>query len=175
MKIILFVGVFVVIKAVEYFKRVYIYKKKIKIYQQENKLTSDELLLFKETMAVVKKQILFLESAESKSKALLAIEKKEKGVASAKLIFKELMKEPQAMTELEQFLYRKLPSLVEASEKLVEIQESKLSTSEIEKSKKVILDTISSISASITDDYEAIVQEDSEDIYLSKKLIEGKK
>ncbi|OEG09740.1 hypothetical protein BCR21_14500 [Enterococcus ureasiticus] len=164
----------VLIKGIEYFKRMYTYKKRIKTYQKHNCLTSDELLLFKETMSITKKQIILFETTISKSKVLMKIETKEKGLQSSKLLFDELMKHPKEMTELEQFLYIKLPGIVEATEKFIQIQNAQLSTSEIEKSKARVLETISSISASITDEYEEIIQEDSEDIYLTKKLIEGK-
>nr|WP_179190330.1 5-bromo-4-chloroindolyl phosphate hydrolysis family protein [Enterococcus sp. 4G2_DIV0659]OTO09525.1 hypothetical protein A5880_000204 [Enterococcus sp. 4G2_DIV0659] len=159
MKIIGLLVLLVFLKGIEYFRRLYTYKKRIKTYQKNNQLTSDELQLFKETMFIAKKQIIRLELMTSKSTILMKIEKKEKGLHSSKLLFDQLMKHPKEMTELEQFLYTKLPSIVQATEKFIQIQDAELSTTEIKKSKTMIIETISSISASITDEYEEIIQE----------------
>ena len=174
MKIIGFLLLLLILKGIEYFARVHAYKKRIKEYQKKNELTTDEIVLFKETMSIAKDQIILLELTINKSKALMKIETKEKGLGSSKLLFSELMEQPKRMTELEQFLYIKLPGIVEASEKLIQIQEAQLSTADIERSKKMIMETITSYSSSITDEYEEIIQDASEDIYLTKKLIEGK-
>ncbi|NSS18222.1 hypothetical protein HRG19_17925, partial [Enterococcus faecalis] len=61
-----------------------------------------------------------------------------------------------------------------ASERFLSIKEDKLSTEEITLATNGILSTIRVLSESITDDYEKLVSEASEEISLSKKLVERK-
>ncbi|NSS18224.1 hypothetical protein HRG19_17935, partial [Enterococcus faecalis] len=61
-----------------------------------------------------------------------------------------------------------------ASERFLSIKEDKLSTEEITLATNGILSTIRVLSESITDDYERLVSEASEEIALSKKLVERK-
>ncbi|HDT8010657.1 TPA: 5-bromo-4-chloroindolyl phosphate hydrolysis family protein, partial [Enterococcus faecalis] len=98
----------------------------------------------------------------------------ELGVASAKGIFKHLVKYPEAITHFSDFLYHKVPEILRASERFLSIKEDKLSTEEITLATNGILSTIRVLSESITDDYERLVSEASEEIALSKKLVERK-
>ena len=147
------------------------YKENIRKYQTKHGLTDSELNLFKETLGEAKSLILRWEEANKGIKELTIVEKKESGLKSAKEIFRELMKHPQKILQLNEFLYIKLPEIVEASERVRQIREANLSTKEIETAVKSMVQTINAISASITDDYEEIIQEDSEEIALTKKII----
>ncbi|HAP4936133.1 TPA: hypothetical protein IUX77_002447, partial [Enterococcus faecalis] len=68
----------------------------------------------------------------------------------------------------------KVPEILRASERFLSIKEDKLSTEEITLATNGILSTIRVLSESITDDYEKLVSEASEEIALSKKLVERK-
>ncbi|MGX7238701.1 hypothetical protein RV11_GL001399 [Enterococcus phoeniculicola] len=147
------------------------YKENIRKYQTKHGLTDSELNLFKDTLGEAKALILRWEEANKGMKELTIVEAQESGLKSSKEIFQELMEHPQKIHQLNEFLYTKLPGVVEASERVRQIREASLSTKEIEASVKSMVQTISVISASITDDYEAIIQEDSEEIALTKKII----
>ncbi|KAF1299629.1 hypothetical protein BAU15_00610 [Enterococcus sp. JM4C] len=147
------------------------YKENLRKYQKEKKLTDSELQLFKETLGEAKELILSWEETNKGIKSLNMIEAQELGLKSSKEIFKELMEHPKEINQLNEFLYIKLPGVVDASKRVRQIYEAGLSTPEIDESLKSMQHTIEVISRSITDDYEAIVQEDSEEIALTKKII----
>ena len=86
----------------------------------------------------------------------------------------DLEKYPEAITHFSDFLYHKVPEILRASERFLSIKEDKLSTEEITLATNGILSTIRVLSESITDDYEKLVSEASEEISLSKKLVERK-
>ncbi|MDT2680021.1 5-bromo-4-chloroindolyl phosphate hydrolysis family protein [Enterococcus gallinarum] len=163
-----------VLQGKNHWKNNKIYKENIRKYQKKHELTDSELNLLKETLGEAKALILRWEAANKGSKELASVEAKEGGLKSAKEIFQELMEHPQKMHQLNAFLYIKLPEIVEASERVKQIRETSLSTKQIEASVKSMVQTIEVISASITDDYEAIIQEDSEEIALAKKIIGDK-
>ena len=125
-------------------------------------------------MDELKKQIIYLNELTNKSRNLKKIEQVKLGVASAKGIFKHLVKYPEAITHFSDFLYHKVPEMLRASERFLSIKEDKLSTEEITLATNGILSTIRVLSESITDDYEKLVSEASEEISLSKKLVERK-
>ena len=125
------------------------YKKNLKKYQTTHHLTASDLEMYQRIMD-------------------------ELGVASAKGIFKHLVKYPEAITHFSDFLYHKVPEILRASERFLSIKEDKLSTEEITLATNGILSTIRVLSESITDDYEKLVSEASEEISLSKKLVERK-
>ena len=128
------------------------YKKNLKKYQTTHHLTDSDLEMYQRIMD----------------------EQVELGVASAKGIFKHLVKYPEAITHFSDFLYHKVPEILRASERFLSIKEDKLSTEEITLATNGILSTIRVLSESITDDYEKLVSEASEEISLSKKLVERK-
>lgn len=143
-----------------------------KKYKETHQLSDQDLELFKKTMGEIKNQILELEAATNKNKDLKKIEHTESGIKSAKEIFLELMAEPNDLTKYGDFIYKKLPSMLDACTRLNKIEETGLNSKEIRESVTSILETVTFISASITDEYERIVKEDSEEIALSKKIID---
>lgn len=146
-------------------------QQKIKEYQEKHQLTKADLQVFRQQMRELKENIIQLEQITQGNTDLKKIEKAEAGLASAKEIFQELMAHPNDLTKYGDFSYKKLPSLLDASVRLEEIQKSNLQTPEIKISLTRIKETIQFISASITDDYERIVAEDSEEIALAREYI----
>lgn len=150
------------------------YKRNLKKYQTTHHLMDSDLEMYQRIMDELKKQIIYLNELTNKSRNLKKIEQVELGVASAKGIFKHLVKYPEAITHFSDFLYHKVPEILRASERFLSIKEDKLSTEEITLATNGILSTIRVLSESITDDYEKLVSEASEEIALSKKLVERK-
>ncbi|MGX7199116.1 5-bromo-4-chloroindolyl phosphate hydrolysis family protein [Enterococcus nangangensis] len=151
-----------------------VYRQRIDVYQKQHQLSSSELTLFRDTLGAAKEQILIIDSLTRSLPSLRAVEAETGGLKSAKQIFQQLMQEPQALNDFGDFLYQKLPSLVKAAEKLQEIKNSGVNTPEIKSSVNKILETITVIANSITDDYESLINEDSQEISLTKKILEKK-
>lgn len=173
------VGIVVIVLAIWGANRLYVDYKTRKVftdrqskYKEVHQLSDQDLELFKKTMGEMKNQILGIEEATNKNKDLKKIEKSESGIKSAKEIFQELMAEPNDLTKYGDFIYKKLPSMLDACTRLNKIEETGLNSKEIRESVTSILETVTFISASITDEYERIVKEDSEEIALSKKIID---
>ena len=137
------------------------YKKNLKKYQTTHHLTDSDLEMYQRIMDELKKQIIYLNELTNKSRNLKKIEQVE-------------VKYPEAITHFSDFLYHKVPEILRASERFLSIKEDKLSTEEITLATNGILSTIRVLSESITDDYEKLVSEASEEISLSKKLVERK-
>lgn len=148
------------------------YRQQIKNYQEVNQLSNTDLEIFHEAMSDLKQQIVRYEEATKKNKHLLEIEKEYGGLKSSKEIFQELFNHPDELTKFSDFLYHAIPSAAEASEKVLSIAQAELPTPDIEKSVNNILETMTVISSSITGDYEKIIREDSEEIELTKQILE---
>ena len=69
------------------------YKKNLKKYQTTHHLTDSDLEMYQRIMDELKKQIIYLNELTNKSRNLKKIEQVELGVASAKGIFKHLVKQ----------------------------------------------------------------------------------
>ncbi len=147
---------------------------RLEAFQKKHHLNESDLKLFKETMGELKEQILTVERNCHRVKELQEIEKKQAGVKSAKEIFKELMKDPQGMTEFDHFLYQKMPSAVEISEKVRRVKENKIETPEIKQAIDEMLETFGLVLSRITEDYEEVVVEDSKEVAVTKKMMEKK-
>ena len=88
------------------------YKKNLKKYQTTHHLTDSDLEMYQRIMDELKKQIIYLNELTNKSRNLKKIEQVELGVASAKGIFKHLVKYPEAITHFSDFLYHKVPEIL---------------------------------------------------------------
>ncbi len=76
--------------------------KKSEKYQTTHHLTDSDLEMYQRIMDELKKQIIYLNELTNKSRNL-KIEQVELGVASAKGIFKHLVKYPEAITHFSDF------------------------------------------------------------------------
>jgi 5-bromo-4-chloroindolyl phosphate hydrolysis protein len=150
----------------------YEYRQKLAKFQKQHQLSDSELKLFHDTMEEAKQLILRAEAATVKNKQLTKIEKEEFGIRSAKEIFKLMMEEPHEITHFGDFFYTKLPGMANACDHLVKIKADGVDTPEIKQASTLISETVQIISASITDDYEKIIQADSEDIARTKTMLE---
>lgn len=174
---ILFVSFLVIVIVIVFFKNYQqrklkrAYKERLRAYQIKNKLSESELTLFKEVMGVAKEQIIEWEVTLKKSYRLKKIKKVKVGLVSAKEIFKDLMNHPDELTEVHEFLYTKLPGVLEATQKFIMIEASSVNTKEINDSLNAIQETIVLISESITDDYEELIKEDVSDVDITKQMV----
>jgi len=116
-------------------------------------LSDEDIKFFRETMNKAKNQILQIESNMNSTGKLRAIAHRNNTIHLIKVLFKDIVNEPERLHEVDQFLYVHLPSLAELSEKYVTINQhqakSKQTFDILEKSAR----TIDDMCEQIADDY----------------------
>jgi 5-bromo-4-chloroindolyl phosphate hydrolysis protein len=133
-------------------------------------LSKEDIQYFRETMHKAKRQIIQIEKNMNQAGKLKAIEHRNNTAQLAKSLFKEIIKEPNRLHEVDQFLYVHLPSLADLTEKYVEIdnheKKSKATFDILEKS----AETIDGMCQQIAEDYVKFKSSDIEDMDLEVKL-----
>jgi len=133
-------------------------------------LSKEETNFFRETMNTAKYQIVKIEKNLDSTGKLRAIEHRNNTVRVAKSLFKEITKDPQRLHVVDKFLYVHLPSLMELTDKYVEIDRHEAKS----KSTYDILDksaeTIDEMCQLIVEDYVRFMSEDIEDMELEVEL-----
>lgn len=147
------------------------YKKGIIEFQKKHDLTNSEIELFKETMDIAKQQIIEWEEVINSSPNLKKNKSVKTALKSSKEIFKYFMDFPNGITVFNDFLYIKLPGVLAASEKYRAIESSKIKTEEVSESLATMLISLVAISESITDDYEKSVEEDLNEVEITKRMV----
>lgn len=145
-------------------------------FYKSNGMSKDEIQFFRETMYAAKLQILTLEKNMHSVSKLTAIEQRNNTVHLAKSLFKEITEEPRRLNEVDKFLYVHLPSLVDLTNKYIEINLHEVKS----KSTFEVLDqsatTIDEMCRLIAVDYVAFKSGDFDDmsleVELAKKAIE---
>lgn len=170
--VFILIMIVVINKTQDQLKNNRIFQKKIQDFQLKHKLSDADLNLFKNTMGEAKDQIIEWETLVNQSKRMKQIPKVLTAIKSAKEIFRRLMDNPKNMTEMNDFLYTKLPGILDATKRFTDIEKSKIETSEIGQSLKVITKTIMVVSESIIDDYEIIVQKEADEVTVTQRIVE---
>lgn len=116
-------------------------------------LSDEDIEFFRETMNNAKNQILKIEANMNNTGKLRAIAHRNNTIHLIKVLFKDIVNEPERLHEVDQFLYVHLPSLAELTEKYVTINQhqakSKQTFDVLEKSAQ----TIDDMCEQIADDY----------------------
>lgn len=137
-------------------------KKKLQAVSKEREkfylsrgLSEEDIVFFRETMNGTKDQILQVESNVNKVGKLRAIANRNNTLNLIKVLFKDIVNEPERLHEIDQFLYVHLPSLAELTTKYVQINQhqakSKQTYDVLEKSAH----TIDEMCKQISEDYVA--------------------
>ncbi|MGB3161399.1 5-bromo-4-chloroindolyl phosphate hydrolysis family protein [Carnobacterium sp.] len=145
-------------------------------FYKANGLNKEEISFFRETMFIAKTQILTLEKNMHSLSKLSAIEKRNNTVHLAKALFKEITENPRRLNEVNKFLYVHLSSLVDLTNKYIEIDQHEVKN-------KATYDVLNESAATIDEmchliavDYVAFKSEDFDDmsieVELAKKAIE---
>lgn len=139
-------------------------------YYHSKGLSKEETSFFRETMNTAKNQILMIEKNLNSVSKLKAIEHRNNTVRVAKSLFKQITKDPQRLHEVDKFLYVHLPSLMELTEKYVEIDKHEAKS----RSTYDILDesagTIDEMCQLIVEDYVRFMSDDIEDMAVEVEL-----
>ncbi len=123
-------------------------------------LSDEDITFFRETMNNAKNQILQVEENMSSTGKLRAIANRNNTIQLIKVLFKDIVNEPERLHEIDQFLYVHLPSLADLTNKYVRINahqaKSKQTFDILEKSAQ----TIDEMCQQITEDYMAFRSSD---------------
>lgn len=123
-------------------------------------LSSEDITFFRETMSTAKSQILNIESGFAKSSKLQAIERRNNTVEIAKSLFNDIVKEPDRLHQVNQYLYVHLPSLNDLIQKHNAIDAHKAKSKATYDILSKSADTIDELSQEITNDYLAFKDSD---------------
>lgn len=137
--------------------------KMLKHYEKSG-LSGDEIDLFRDTMRTTEKQIERLEQNLNSNPTLHALENKEQPVRVSKALFKEIVKEPQNLSKISDFLYKHLPTLLHLSDKYLEINQHEVKTEDAYTVLDQSLDVMRQLSQKIKQDYADFVADDLDDI-----------
>lgn len=138
-------------------------KEREKFYKERG-LSDEDIHFFRETMNNTKGQILQIEENVNQVGKLRAIANRNNTLNLIKVLFKDIVNEPDRLHEVDQFLYVHLPSLAELSSKYMQINQhqakSKQTFDVLEKS----AETIDTVCQQISDDYMHFHATDLEDL-----------
>ncbi len=123
-----------------------------KLYQSKG-LSNEDIDFFRETMNNTKEQILQLEENINSTGKLRAIANRYDTLNLVKILFKDIVNEPDRLHEVDQFLYVHLPSLTELTSKYVQINQHKAKSKQTFEVLEKSADTIDEMCQQISDDY----------------------
>lgn len=146
-----------------------------KLYESKG-LSNEDIDFFRTTMNLAKEQILQLEENFQHTGKLRAIANRYDTLNLVKILFKDIVNEPDRLHEVDQFLYVHLPSLTELTNKYVQINQhqakSKQTFDVLEKSAQ----TIENMCQQISEDYLLFRSKDIKDltneVELAKRRLE---
>lgn len=125
-----------------------------KFYQSRG-LSDEDIKFFRETMNRAKNQIIQVEDNMTGTGKLRAIANRNNTIHLIKVLFKDIVNEPERLHEVDQFLYVHLPSLADLTEKYVTINQhqakSKQTFDVLEKSAQTIDDLCEQIAKDYVD------------------------
>ncbi|MFC0233464.1 5-bromo-4-chloroindolyl phosphate hydrolysis family protein [Vagococcus entomophilus] len=127
-------------------------------------MTDQEINFFRETMSTAKDQIEELTTYTHELSKLQAINLRHDTLNVARAMFKALVAEPTRLHLADQFLYTDLPSLVELSEKYIQVNQHEIKNRETYAKLEESAQAIDTLSKKIVTDYEHFVAEDLEDL-----------
>ncbi|WP_414840002.1 5-bromo-4-chloroindolyl phosphate hydrolysis family protein [Carnobacterium sp. TMP28] len=145
-------------------------------FYKSNGLNKEEMNFFRETMYLAKNQILTLEKNMRSISKLTAIEKRNNTLRLVKALFKEITENPRRLNEANKFLYVHLSSLVDLTNKYIEIDQHEVKSKATYDVLNESALTIDEMCHLIAVDYVAFKSEDFDDmsieVELAKKTIE---
>lgn len=137
--------------------------KRKKLYQEKG-LSDEDIKFFRETMNHAKNQILQLEENINQVGKLRAITNRYDTLNLIKILFKDIVNEPNRLHEVDQFLYVHLPSLTELTNKYVQINQHKAKSKQTFEVLENSAKTIDKMCEQISNDYLQFRSKDIKDL-----------
>lgn len=145
-------------------------------FYKEAGMSKEETQFFRETMNTAKNQIMVLEKNLSQVSKLKAIEARNNTIHLTQTLFKDITNEPRRLHEVDKFLYVHLPSLVDLTEKYIEINNHEIKNKTTFETLEKSAVTIDDMCQLIAVDYAAFKADDIAEmdleIELAKQAIE---
>lgn len=116
-------------------------------------LSNEDITFFRETMMTTRDQIYTLEKMMADSSKLKAIEKRNNTIEISKAMFNDIVKEPERLHEVNQFLYVHLPSLNDLVKKYTAIEGHKAKSKATYDILNKSANTIDQLCHQVTKDY----------------------
>ena len=116
-------------------------------------LSNEDITFFRETMMTTRDQIYTLEKMMADSSKLKAIEKRNNTIEISKAMFNDIVKEPERLHEVNQFLYVHLPSLNDLVKKYIAIENHKAKSKATYDILNKSANTIDQLCHQVTKDY----------------------
>lgn len=139
-------------------------------FYQSKGLSKEDIQYFRETMHKAKKQIIQIEKNMNQTGKLKAIEHRNNTAQLSKALFKEIIREPNRLHEVDQFLYVHLPSLADLTTKYVEIDQHQKKSKATYDILGQSAETIDDMCQQIAEDYVNFKSSDIEDLDLEVQL-----
>lgn len=127
-------------------------REKEKFYLSKG-LSNEDITFFRETMMTTKEHIQSIEKRMVASSKLSAIEKRNNTIEISKALFNDIVKEPQRLHQVDQFLYIHLPSLNDLVKKYSDIENHKAKSRTTFDILNKSAETIDELCDQITHDY----------------------
>lgn len=134
-----------------------------KLYQAKG-LSDEDIQFFRETMNQAKLQIIELENNVEQVGKLRAITNRYNTLNLIKILFKDIVNEPHRLHEVDQFLYVHLPSLMELTNKYVQINQHQAKSKQTFEVLEKSAETIDKMCQQISDDYLKFRSKDIKDL-----------
>lgn len=116
-------------------------------------LSDEDIVFFRKTMNTAKNQIMQIEANINSTGKLRAIANRHNTLHLIKVLFKDIVNEPERLHDIDEFLYINLPSLADLTDKYVTINKHEAKSKEtfdiLDKSAQII----ENICQEISDDY----------------------
>lgn len=116
-------------------------------------LSEDDIKFFRETMNTAKFQILQVEKNMNSTGKLRAIANRNNTLHLIKVMFKDIVNEPERLHEVNEFLYVHLPSLADLTNKYVSIDQHQAKSKETFDVLEKSATTIDSLCQQVSEDY----------------------
>lgn len=134
--------------------------RKLMAQYQKAGLSESDIVFFRKTMGEAEGQIRQLDKNISETPKLKAIDLNSDFVKVSKSMFAAIVKEPDRLSEASDFLYRHLPTLVNLTDRYIEISHHEVKTADTWEVLAKSLDVITNLGNQIREDYAEFVSDD---------------
>lgn len=139
-------------------------------------LSDEDITFFRETMNTAKTQILQVEKNMNSTGKLRAIANRNNTLHLIKVMFKDIVNEPERLHEVNEFLYVHLPSLADLTDKYVSIDQHQAKSKETFDILEKSATTIDNLCQQISEDYIAFRSVDisklADEVELAKRRLD---
>lgn len=139
-------------------------------FYEEQGLDENDIVFFRRQMAKTKEQVIALEKTTRRSTKLKAVMTRYDLFPILKDYFNEITMAPKRLYEVEALLYSYIPSLLEISEKYLDIEKHVSKSKETFQTMTDSIETVEALCASVQRSYREFMSDDIDDITIDLQL-----